>query len=135
MRILGIDYGTKRTGLAHTDPLQISVHALDAIDTQELKSYLQNYLLEEEVSKIVIGFPRHKDGTETKLAEDIRGLKNWIEKKNKSIQVVFHDEDYTSMEAKQILIRSGISKKKRTNKYLVDKVSAVLILQDYLKHF
>lgn len=133
-RILGIDYGTKRTGIAATDPLQIIVSPVDTVPTNELWEYLQAYLLREAVEKIVIGEPLTLDGTPAKITPLIVGFKRKIAKAYPHIELVSHDERFSSVAAKQVILQSGAKKKKRRDKSLVDKISAVLILQDYLGH-
>ncbi len=133
-RILGIDYGTKRTGIAATDPLQIIVSAVDTVSTQELWAFLETYLAEEEVEKIVIGEPLTLDGEPAKITPLIVGFTRKLKKQYPDIEVVSHDERFSSVAAKKVILQSGIKKKKRRDKTLVDKVSAVLILQDYLGH-
>lgn len=133
-RILGIDYGTKRTGISATDPLQIIVNAVDTVSTNELWEFLEKYLAEEEVEKIVIGEPLTLDGKPAKITPLIVGFTRKLKKQYPGIEVVLHDERFSSVAAKQIILQSGIKKKKRRDKTLVDKVSAVLILQDYLGH-
>jgi len=134
-RILSIDYGTKKTGIAVTDPLQIIVGGLDTLPTTELMDFLVNYVDKEDVSKIVIGYPYHPDGNPSQLAPVIEKLAERIGKKFPKIEIVFQDESFTSKQAKEIILQSGHKKKKRRDKTLVDKVSAILILQDYLKHY
>ena len=134
-RILAIDYGTKKTGLAATDPLQIIVTGLDTVATSELLPFLKRYTSEEHVSKIIIGYPYHPDGNPAQLAPVIEKLALQLRKQFPTIEVEFHDESLTSKQAKEIILSSGYKKKKRRDKTLVDKVSAILILQDYLKHF
>lgn len=133
-RILGIDYGLKRTGLAATDPLQIIVSGIDTIDTKDIWDWLQAYLSEEEVEKIVFGHPTHSDGTDTHLVEHIQTLMAKIEKHAPHIHLDMQDESFSSTMAKQIILQSGTKKKKRRDKALVDKMSAVIILQRYLNH-
>jgi putative Holliday junction resolvase len=133
-RVLGIDYGKKRTGISVTDPLQIIVSGLDTVDTHELKTFLMGYFDKEQVEKVVIGMPRHADGNFTLLKPDIDNLANFINNKFPKIIIDFEDESFTSQHAKQIIFDSGVKKKKRKDKKLVDKVSAILILQKYLKH-
>lgn len=132
-RILSIDYGTKRTGLAVTDPLQIIPTGLDTVPTPELEAYLQKYLSEEEVETIVVGEPLHPDGNPAQIHHMVVGLVRKLRKLFPEVEVVTQDERYTSEEAKLIIRQSGIKKKKRRDKGLVDKVSAVIILQDYLE--
>ena len=132
-RILAIDYGTKRTGLAVTDPLQIIANGLDTVATSELEDYLQRYLEQEEVEAIVVGEPFYPDGNPAQIHHLVVGFVRRLKKLFPDIEVVTHDERFTSEEAKQIILQSGAKKKKRRDKGLVDKVSAVLILQDYLE--
>ena len=131
-RILAIDYGTKRTGLAVTDPLQIIASGLETVATHQLLVYLQKYLDAEEVETILIGEPKHLDGNPTKLVPEIKALGRKIEKLY-AVPVIFRDERYTSEMAKEVILKSGIKKKKRRDKSLVDKVAAAIILQEYLE--
>lgn len=131
-RILGIDYGTKRIGIATTDPLQIIVSGLTTVTTEEIFDFLENYLKEEEVEGIVVGEPRHKDGNPTKITHLVVGFVRKLKKMFPEVSVVTHDESFTSVDARAIILKSGAKKKKRRDKSLVDKVSAVLILQDYM---
>ncbi|MCR9288057.1 MAG: Holliday junction resolvase RuvX [Bacteroidetes bacterium] len=133
-RILGIDYGTKRTGIATTDPLQIIVNALDTVATEDIFDYLAKYLAEEQVEKIVVGEPKHKDGNPAQIAHLVVGFVRKLQKLYPEIEVVTYDERFTSVDAKAIIFQSGLKQKKRRDKTLVDKVAATLILQDYLGH-
>lgn len=133
-RILSIDYGRKRCGIAATDPLQIIVSGIDTVPTHTLLDYLTEYMDSEEVEKIVFGKPTHTDGNETFLMDDIRAFITKLEKKYPDMKMDFQDESFSSVEAKYIIRMSGAKKKKRQDKALVDKVSAVIILQKYLKH-
>lgn len=132
-RILAIDYGTKRTGLAVTDPLQIIANGLDTVATKDLEAYLRQYMDQEEVETIVVGEPFYPDGNPAQIHHLVIGFARRLKKLFPNIAVVTHDESFTSEEAKQIILQSGAGKKKRRDKGLVDKVSAVLILQDYLE--
>jgi len=132
-RIIAIDYGTKRTGVATTDPLQIIASGLTTIPTGEVFEFLKNYCQEEEVEKIVVGEPLHPDGNPVPITHLVVGFVRNLRKQFPEIEVVTHDERFTSADAKQIILQSGASKKKRRDKSLVDKVSAALILEDYLK--
>ena len=129
---MAIDYGSKKTGIAVTDPLQIIVTGLDTIPTSELIAFLKTYLQEEEVSTIVLGLPHHPDGQPAQLAPVIRKLGEQLKKKFPELMIAWQDESYTSVEAKQVILQSGARKKKRRDKNLVDKVSAQLILQAYM---
>lgn len=131
---MGIDYGKKRTGIAVTDPLQIIVVGLDTVDTAVLHDYLKKYFLAEHIEKVVIGLPTHKDGNFTYLKDDIDNLAGFIKNNSKYTEVDFVDESFTSFESKQILVKAGVKKAKRQDKTLLDKTSAILILQRYLGH-
>lgn len=133
-RILGIDYGRKRTGLAVTDPLQIIVSGLDTVETSTLRDFLKEYISKEDVEKIIIGLPTHTDGNFTLIKPDIDNLAGYLANLFPRIAIDFQDEGYTSYDAKSIIFNSGTKKSKRRDKKLVDKVSAILILQKYLKH-
>lgn len=132
-RLLGIDYGAKRCGIAATDPLQILVSGVATVDTDNLVPFLKDYIADEPVEKVVIGMPTHRDGNTTYLYDAIKKLESVIQNDLK-LPVDFEDESFSSSEAKGIIRQMGISKKKRRDKTLVDKVSAVLILQRYLGH-
>lgn len=132
-RILAIDYGTKRTGLAVTDPLQIIANGLETVATHQLWDYLERYLTTEQVQTIVIGEPRHADGTPTQIVPHIKGLMRRLEKRFPAIELVLQDERFTSVEAKEALLASGVNRKKRREKGLLDKIAATIILQEYLE--
>ena len=134
-RIMGIDYGTKRCGVAATDILQIAVHGLETLPSAELWPFLEKYLNTEQVEKIVIGHPTHADGNEVSFMNQIIGLQRKIKKFKPEIEVVLHDEAFSSAKAKQVILNSGVGQNKRKDKSLVDKIAAILILQDYLKHY
>jgi len=133
-RILGIDFGGKRTGLAVTDPLQIIVTALDAVLTADLESYLSKYFLEEKVIEIAIGYPTHKDGSKTYLCAEIDDFIERIRKSNPTIKITKVDESFSSIEGKTLLLQSNKKKKKRQEKGQLDMYSAVVILRQYLGH-
>ena len=132
-RLLAIDYGTKKTGLAVSDPLQIIATGLDTVPTKDLLDFLKGYLEQEEVETFILGEPLHADGNPAQIHHLVIGLKRKLEKLYPTIPVVLQDERYTSEEAKIIIRNSGVKKKKRRDKNLVDKVSAILILQDYME--
>jgi putative Holliday junction resolvase len=133
-RILCIDFGLKRCGIAVTDPYQIIVTGLDTVETPKLMSFLEQYLVAEKVEKVVVGLPIHKDGNFTYIKSDIDLLVSKIKGKFPDLPIDFGDEQFSSAHAKQIIIDSGVKKEKRKDKALVDKISAVIILQRYLKH-
>ena len=132
-RILSIDYGKKRTGLAVTDPLQIIAGGLATVATCDLMTYLQSYVARESVERIVVGEPKQLNG---EPSENLPRVKQFVAKQRKTlpdIPVEFYDERFTSVLAHKTMIDSGISKKARQNKALVDEISATIILQDYLR--
>ena len=133
-RILGIDYGTKKCGVSATDAMQIIVSSIGTFPTSELFQYLKKYTEEEKVEKIVFGRPTHRDGASTFLQEHIDVFVKNLSKEIPHVVIDYQDERMTSVEAKNIILMSGIKKSKRRDKTLVDKISAVLILQKYLGH-
>lgn len=130
---MAIDYGTRRTGLAVTDPLQIVPSGLDTVATAEIFNFLERYLSEEPVETIVVGEPFHPDGQPAQIHHLVVGFVRKLRKLFPDVEVVMHDERFTSEDAKAVIRQSGTRKKKRRDKSLVDKVSAVLILKDYLE--
>ena len=132
-RILGIDYGTKRVGVATTDPLQIIASALTTVATKDIFTFLATYLSEEEVECIVVGEPLHEDGTPAQIAHLVLGFVRKLKELYPDLLIVTQDERYTSREAQAIILKSGAKKKKRQDKSLVDKISAALILQAYME--
>jgi putative Holliday junction resolvase len=132
-RIMAIDYGTKKTGIAVTDPLHIVITGLDTVPTEKLTAFLESYFQQEEVSTIVLGMPHHPDGQPAQIAPVIRKFGEGLKKKFPDMTVAWQDESYTSVEAREIILQSGARKKKRRDKNLVDKVSATLILRAYME--
>lgn len=131
-RIISIDYGKKRTGIAVTDPLQIIPNGLATVSTCELMKFLQDYVAREEVERIVVGEPRQMDGQPSENLQRVRQFVAQWKKSMPSIPVEYYDERFTSVLAHRAMLDSGISKKARQNKALVDEISATIILQDYL---
>ena len=129
---MGIDYGNKRTGIAVTDPLQIIASGLTTVPTHELFDFIDAYLKAEDVEAIVVGEPMHADGNPAQIADQVKGFVKKLRKQHPGIQLFMQDERYTSVMAKQIILQSGANRKKRRDKALVDKVSAALILEDFL---
>mgnify|MGYP000096549731 CR=1 FL=1 len=132
-RIMAIDYGTKRTGIAVTDPLQIIANGLDTVETNQLLEYLEAYFQEEEVETVVVGEPQHADGTPTYLEPHIIGFIRKLKKQQPEMNIVRQDERFTSVMAKEALLESGLKKKKRREKGLIDKMAATILLQEYLE--
>jgi len=131
-RIIAIDYGTKRTGLAVTDPMQIIASGLTTVETKELIQYLKTYTEEEKVEKFVVGEPKQMNNTASESEVHIQKFLEKLQKEIPQIPVVRVDERFTSKMAFQTMIDSGLKKKQRQNKALVDEISATLILQSYL---
>ncbi len=134
-RIMAIDYGTKRTGVATTDPLQIIASPLDTIETPKLLDFFREYLKWEDVDCIVIGEPLHKDGTATPLEAKIKVFIKAFSAEFPTIKIERQDERLTSKMAEEV-IRTTVKKKKdRRDKGLVDQISAAIILQEYMGIF
>ncbi len=132
-RILAIDYGQKRTGLAVSDPLRIIANALDTVPTGQLLNYLTTYIAQEQVDVIVIGLPITLQGESTTVTPHIQGLVRKLSQLYPHIKVNTFDERFTSKLASQAILQSGISKKARQNKALIDKVAATIILENYME--
>ncbi len=131
-RILAIDYGTKRTGLAVTDEMQIIASGLTTVDTKELLSFLKNYITKETVEKFVVGLPKQMDNTASESEVYIQKFLVQLAKSIPDIPVQRVDERFTSKMAFQTMIDGGLKKKQRQNKALIDEISATLILQSYM---
>ncbi|MCZ6594430.1 MAG: Holliday junction resolvase RuvX [Bacteroidetes bacterium] len=131
-RILALDYGTKRTGIAVTDELQIIASGLTTVETKKLLLFLNDYFTEETVELVLVGEPRQRDGTHSSVEEEIGKFLLEYSKKFPDIPLQRVDERYTSKMAFQTMIDSGLKKKQRQNKALIDEISATIILQTYL---
>ncbi len=129
---MALDYGSKRTGVATTDFLQIIASPLDTIPTHELMDFFDMYLQTEEVECMVVGLPMHKDGTPTELEGHIKGFLKRFSKKYPAIKIERQDEAYTSQKAEDIIRQTVKKKKDRQDKGLIDQISACIILQEYL---
>lgn len=132
-RIMSIDYGKKRTGIAVTDPLQMIANGLTTVDTPKLFDFIADYLTKESVEQIVVGYPKQTNGEDSENMKRITPFVNRLRKLYPQIQVELYDERVTSVLAHRAIIESGISRKARQDKALVDKISATIILQDYLE--
>jgi putative holliday junction resolvase len=132
-RILAIDYGTKRVGLAVTDPLKIIATGLDTVHSKDVIEYLKKYISKEEVELFVVGHPKNLDNTSSKSYTFVQSFVALLKKNFPTIDIKMIDERFTSKIASQSMILSGLKQKDRQNKGLVDKISAVLILQTYLE--
>jgi len=132
-RILSIDYGQKRTGLAVTDPLQLIAGGLATVATSELFDWLKNYIAHEEVERIIIGEPKQMNGQPSENMARIRPFVNRWKKAVPQVPIEFFDERFTSVLAHQAMLDGGLKKKARQNKALVDEISATIILEDYMR--
>lgn len=132
-RILAIDYGRKRTGLAVTDSLQIVAGGLATVSTSELFDYLKAYVEKESVERIVIGEPRQMNGQPSENLARVQQFVNRWKKAMPAIPIVYYDERFTSVLAHQAMLDGGLKKKARQNKALVDEISATIILEDYMR--
>ena len=131
-RILAIDYGKKRTGLAVTDPLRITANPLLTIETKELINWLQTYFEKEKVDIVVIGHPTQMNGEESESMNYIRPFIGNFKKQFPTIPITMYDERFTSVLAHQAMIAGGMKKKDRQEKASVDKIAACIILEGYL---
>lgn len=131
-RLLGIDYGKKRVGVAVSDPLKIFASPLETVPTANIVNYLKNYTSENEVEMFVVGYPVNMDNKPSEAAQYVDIFLKQLKKAFPSVPVVLEDERFTSVLAFQSLIDSGVKKMDRRDKAAVDKVSAALILQTYM---
>ena len=132
-RILSIDYGKRRTGLAVTDPLQIIAGGLATVSTSTLYDYLVNYITREPVERIVIGKPMQHNGEPSENMARVEQFVNRWRKVQPQIPIEYVDERFTSVLAHRAMLDGGLKKKSRQNKALVDEISATIILQSYLE--
>ena len=132
-RILAIDLGKKRCGIAVTDPLQIIANGLTTVESHKLGEFVLNYLKTEEVEQIVIGEPKDMKNNSSDCSKYIEPLVNRLKKLLPEMAIVRYDERFTSVMAHQTMIDAGLSKSKRQNKELVDTIAATIILQSYME--
>ena len=132
-RILSIDYGKKRTGLAVTDPLQIIAGGLATVATSVLFDYLKAYIAREQVEMIVIGEPRQPNGEPSENLARVQQFVNRWRKAVPEVPIQYYDERFTSVLAHQAMLDGGLKKKARQNKGLVDEISATIILEDFMR--
>ena len=132
-RILAIDYGTRRTGLAVTDPLRIIANALATVETKQLEKYLADYFSKNEVDIIVVGKPSQMNGAPSETMRYIEPLAGRLRHAYPDKRVVMYDERFTSVMAHRTMLESGIGKMARRDKALVDRISATIILQSYME--
>jgi putative Holliday junction resolvase len=132
-RILAFDYGTKRIGIAVTDPLQIIATGLDTIHPKDIIEYLKKYLLSEQVDAFVIGDPKQMDGSPSQSAQHVKGFATTLKKSFPEIKQYWIDERFTSKIAEQTIRQSGLKKSDRKDKERVDTIAATLILQYFME--
>jgi len=134
-RIISIDYGAKRTGLAVTDPLQIISTGLTTVESKQLIPFLKDYFAREEVELIIIGEPKNWDDTDTHATPLVEKIIKQLEKNFPKIPIKKVDERYTSKMAKDAMLEMGLTKMQRRNKKLVDEIAATIMLQEYMRQF
>ncbi|MCE5206186.1 MAG: Holliday junction resolvase RuvX [Porphyromonadaceae bacterium] len=132
-RLLSIDYGKKRTGIAVTDPLQLIANGLPTVETSRLFDFLTDYLKKEEVAVIVVGLPKQMNNEPSENMKRVEPFVNRLRKIYPHIPVEYYDERFSSKMAQQAMIDGGLKKKERQNKALVDEISATIILQGYME--
>ena len=134
-RLLAIDYGTKRCGIAVTDPMQIIASGLTTVPTAELVAFLSAYFTEEQVDLVVIGEPTRHDGTPSDVEANIKEFITVFNKEFPTMEIKRQDERFTSKMAFQTMIDGGMKKKQRRDKAMIDQISATIILQDFLQNY
>lgn len=132
-RILAIDYGRKRVGLAVTDPMQIIANGLETVPAKDLLDYLEKYMAKEDVECIVVGYPKQLNNQDSESMKFVKPFLGQLKKRFPDIPIELMDERYTSKIAFQAMIDGGLKKKARQNKALIDTVSATIILQSYME--
>ncbi len=132
-RLLAIDYGLKRVGLAVTDPLQVIAVPLEVVHPKDLITYIKNYTLNNPIEAFVVGFPSRLDNSDTDLTPVVRKFARELEKNFAGIPVFLHDERFTTVMAQDSMIRGGVKKKNRRNKSIIDKISATILLQSFME--
>jgi putative holliday junction resolvase len=134
-RIMAIDYGLRRTGLAVTDPLQIIATGLTTVESPRLIPFLKDYFKREPVELMLIGEPKNLDDSDTHATPLVRAIVGRLQKEFPAIPLKLLDERFTSKMASQAMIEMGMKKKQRRNKALVDEIAATILLQEYLERF
>lgn len=133
MRILSIDYGKKRTGIAVSDPLQLIANGLRTVETKELLKFLVDYASKEQIERFVIGLPMQPNGQPSENYARVCSFAERLAQTLPDIPIEFYDERFTSTLAHQTMIESGIKRKRRQDKALVDEIAATIILQNYME--
>lgn len=133
MRIMAFDYGTKRIGVAVTDPLQIIATGLDTVHPNQIIDFLKRYMQTEQIERFVVGEPKQMDNTPSQSAIHVKGFVNLLKKTFPDVPVEMMDERFTSKMASATIAQSGMGKKARQSKALVDNISAVILLQGWME--
>jgi putative Holliday junction resolvase len=133
-RIMSIDYGKKRTGIAVTDPLKIIATGLCTIETPKLMSFLKDYFAKELTDLVIIGMPVNWDDSETHVTPLVKKFIQQFQKSFPALAIKEVDERFTSRLASQAMLQMGLKKKQRQNKALIDEIAATIMLQEYLQH-
>ena len=132
-RLICLDYGRKRVGIAVTDPIQIIASAVETVATHDIRTYIRDYLGREDIDEVVVGYPKNLKNEPSEAVQYIDPFLKWFRMEFPDVPLVLYDERFTSKMAEDTLIRAGVPKQARRNKSLVDKISASLILQSYLE--
>lgn len=133
-KILALDFGLKRTGVAMTDDLCMIASPLDTVDSSSLQGFLSSIVVKEKIHTIVIGEPKRLDGSDSHVTQNVYLLKEALEKQFPDLTICLHDERFTSKMASMAIMSVGLKKEKRKDKALIDKVSAAILLQSYLEY-
>jgi putative Holliday junction resolvase len=134
-RIIALDFGLKRTGVAITDELNIIASGLTTVASENLMTFLEDLFRKENIDTLVLGEPKRLNNEDTHITQNIRWLKEDLEKKFPTLKIVLLDERFTSKMAFQTMIDGGLNKKQRQNKALIDEISATILLQSYMSQF
>lgn len=132
-RLLAIDYGTKRTGIAVSDVLQLIATGLTTVPTHTIFDFLKQYIAKEPIDRIILGFPKQTNDKPSENLKNVEIFRHKLTKLYPNIAIEFYDERYTSVLAHRAMLDGGLKKKDRANKALVDEISAVILLQSYME--
>lgn len=130
---MAIDYGARRTGIAVTDNLKLIANGLTTVATKDLYQFIETYLKTEDVDTIIVGLPKQTNGEDSDNMKRVTPFVNRLRKLYKGVTIEMYDERFTSVLAHQVMLDSGINRKSRRDKALVDKISATIILEDYME--
>lgn len=134
-RIISIDYGLKRTGIAWTDPLQLIASPVDCIDTIHLKDWLKEKMKTESITVIVLGYPTNWNQTDTHITKEVKEFYSWLVEEFPQLKIFLWDERYTSKIAQKAMVEANFSKKKRSDKRWINSIAATILLQEFLESY